>query len=200
MKYLFLTMIFMSLSGAVFGQAGGLRLTSDTASLQRSAEYNDKNISITTASGEKTFKSLSDLDSELEQAVEFYNSENYSEAFPLLAELSQWGVKRAQMLLGGMYMSGFHVGQSTERGLAWLGVAKEVKSERQANKMFKHVYKQLNKEQKVYVNNMVDSYIAKYGVKAQNFKCRKRTPVGSNIPVTECSKLPNSNSVLYPIS
>ncbi|MCH2192267.1 MAG: hypothetical protein MK188_15255 [Gammaproteobacteria bacterium] len=200
MKYLVLTAILMSFSAVAFGQVGGLRLTSDSAELQRSSEYNAKNISITSESGQKVFKSLRDLDSDLAKAIDLYNAGKYDEAFPVLAELSQWGVKRAQMLLGGMYMSGFHVDQSTERAMAWLGVAKEVKSERQATRMFKHVYKQLNQDQKVQIDKIVDSYIAKYGVDAQNFKCRKRKPIGSNIPVTECSKLPNSNSILYPIS
>lgn len=181
-------------------QVGNSRLTGNNANLQRSVEYNEKNLSITAANGEVSYKSLRDLDEGLKQGIEYYRKEDYASAYPIVTELSQWGLKDAQAILGSMYIQGQHVKQSTERGMAWLGVAKEARTQKAATKTFKMIYKQLNADQKGYIDNMVDGYIAKYGVKAQRFKCSKRTAVGSNIPTRSCKRLPNSNSVLHPIS
>lgn len=187
-------------AGSAYAQIGNANLTGNNASLQRSVEYNKKTLSITAPNGEVSYKSLRDLDEGLKKSVEYYRKEDYASAYPIVAELSQWGLKDAQAILGSMYIQGQHVEQSTERGMAWLGVAKEAKTQKAATKTFKMIYKQLNADQKSYIDNMVDGYIAKFGVKAQRFKCSKRTAVGSNIPTRSCKRLPNSNSVLHPIS
>ena len=167
--------------------------------VERAVEYNRKDISITSSTGEVIYKSLHDIDRDLKKALEFYGEEKYAEAYPIAAELSQWGIKRAQTLLGGMYVGGLHVDQSTIRGLVWLGVAKEKKSEKQATRMFNEIYNQLGDEQKAYVDSKVDSYVAKFGAKAQNLKCKKRRVTGTNISQVQCSKARGSNSTLYPI-
>jgi len=187
-------------AGSAHAQIGNSRLTDSNASLQRSVEYNEKTLSITAPNGEVTYKSLRDLDEGLMKGVEYYKKEDYASAYPIVTELSQWGLKDAQAILGSMYIQGQHVEQSTERGMAWLGVAKEARTQKAATKTFKMIYKQLNADQKGYIDNMVDGYIAKFGVKAQRFKCSKRTAVGSNIPTRSCKRIPNSNSVLHPIS
>lgn len=197
MKFTIFCLLLLSIVGTASAQSGiG---STNNAKLQKYVEYNDKNISITSADGIATFKSLRDLDDELKQGIEYYKANKYAEAYTVFSELSQWGVKEAQAILGGMFIQGQYVDRSTERGLAWLGVAKEVRTQRSASKMYKHVYKQLNAEQQKYIDQMVDSYIAKYGAKAQNVNCSRRTYAGSNIPETSCKKQPNSNSVLYPI-
>jgi len=187
-------------AGSVLAQSGSLRLTDSNAQLQRSVEYNEKTLSITAENGEMTYKSLRDLDEGLKKGAEYYKNEDYVNAFPIVSELSQWGLKDAQAMLGSMYIQGQHVKQSTERGMAWLGVAKEARTQKAAGKTYKMIYKQLNAEQKKYIDNMVDGYIDKYGVKAQKFKCTSKLAVGSNIPARSCKRRPNSNSVLHPIS
>jgi hypothetical protein len=197
MKFTFFCLLLISITGTASAQSG-IGAT-DSAKLQKYVEYNDKNVSITSADGVTSFKSLRDLDDELNEGIALYKANKYAEAYTIFSELSQWGVKEAQAVLGGMFIEGHYVDRSTEKGLAWLGVAKEVSTQRSASKMFKHVYKQLNSEQQKYIDQMVDSYIAKYGVEAQNYSCSRRTYAGSNIPETNCKKLPNSNSTLYPI-
>ena len=197
MKTTLFCLLLLSIAGTASAQSGiG---NSNNAQLQKYVEYNEKNISITTADGVVAFKSLRDLDDELKEGIAFYKANKHAEAYTVFSELSQWGVKEAQAVLGGMYIQGQYVDRSTETGLAWLGVAKEVRTQRSASKMYKHVYKQLNAEQQKYIDQKVDSYIAKYGTKAQNVSCSRRTYAGSSIPETKCKKLPNSNSVLYPV-
>ncbi len=200
MKYLVSVLVLLSLSSEVFAQSRSSQNIQTSTTLSSYVEYNEKSISITAPDGKMTYKSLRDLDTELEEATKLYIEEKYVEAFPKLVELSQWGIKKAQMLLGDMYIVGRHGEQSTIRGLAWLGVANEAKSEKHAKKLFKEVYAQLNEDQKKYVDTVVEQFIGKYGKVAQNYKCRKRTTVGSNIPQVECNKLPNTNSKLYPVS
>ena len=199
MKSLITVFTFFLFTGTTLAQSNGARPVQSGTTLQNHIQYNEKNLSITSADGTITYKSMRDLDTQLSEAVALYRAESYSKAFPLLTELSQWGIKHAQMLLGDMYIAGRHVEQSNVRGLGWLGVAKEANSERHAKKVFQHVYDQLGQDQQKYVDRVVRNYIQKYGVIAQNYKCRKRTSVGSNIPRTECNKIPNSNSVLHPL-
>jgi len=173
--------------------------SNELPTLLNNESYVKKDISITAPDDTKTYKSLKDLEEELQLAAQYYKEEKYPEAYPILAELSQWGIKSAQSLLGAMYIKGQHVDQSFERGLAWLGVAKESRNDKSTKSMFKHVYKQLDKTQKAYIDNKVDDYIAKYGTETQTVICKKKRAVGSHIPVKKCSKIPGSDSPLFAI-
>jgi len=174
-------------------------VSSELSTLINSTEYNSKNISVTAADDTKTFKSLRDLEEEFTKGAKFYQKEKYEKAYPIFAELSQWGIKSAQSLLGTMYIQGQHVGPSIERGLAWLGVANELGGYKSSKANFDYVYNQLNDEQKKIIDVKVQSYIAKFGAKTQNITCKKKKGLGSNIPVQACSKTPGSNSPLHSI-
>jgi hypothetical protein len=196
MKTTIFCLLLLSSIGSVSAQTGAGN--SNGAQLQKYVEYNDKDISITSETGETTFKSLRDLDEELKEGIEYYQTDKFAEAYTIFSELSQWGIKEAQAVLGGMFIQGQYVDRSTEVGLAWLGVAKEARTQKSASKMYNHVYKQLNTQQQTYIDGVVGNYIDKYGAKAQNIHCSRRTYAGSNIPKTSCKKRANSNSVLYP--
>jgi len=202
MKNILLFAFFFFSASTGFSQENKPRnftVTDEFSSVVNNTAYQKKNISITAENGDVTYKSLQDLEEELALAAKLYKSKQYAKAHPMIAELSQWGVKEAQAILGGMYIKGEHVDKSTDRGLAWLGVAKEAGTEKSAAKMYKYVYKQLNEPQQKYMDQRVASYIQMYGSEAQNFTCKKRRSASSNIPETRCIKALGSNSVLYPI-
>ena len=167
--------------------------------VMNSLEYRNKNISMEAENGDITYKSLQELEEELEKSARWYQDKQYDRAYPAVSELSQWGVKEAQAILGSMYIQGEYVEQSIERGLAWLGVAKEGGTHKSARKSFDYVYTQLTKEQRQHMDKKIASYIAKYGSEEQNFRCKSRRVGGSNIPQRRCLKTPGSSSKLYPI-
>ncbi|MBX2847958.1 MAG: hypothetical protein KTR16_06550 [Acidiferrobacterales bacterium] len=162
-------------------------------------DYQKKNISMTDQAGNVIYKSPQDIDNELNDMIRLYKAEKYAEAYPIVSELSQWGIKDAQAILGGMFLKGEHVDQSTERGLLWLGVAKEESNQKSAAKSFDYVYEQLSPEHKAYMDQKVTEHIAKFGSKAQHIKCKRESEVGSNLKTMRCDKTSGSNATLHPI-
>jgi hypothetical protein len=202
MKILFSMVLYFLVSYSVAAQEStpkNFTVGSEFSTMVDSLQYEKKNISMTAENGDVVSKSLQDLEEELKRGAGFYKVKDYKKAYPTISELSQWGVKEAQAILGDMYIKGEHVDQSIELGLAWLGVAKEGGTVRSARKSFDYVYNQLNDQQKAYMDTKISKHIAKYGAEAQNFSCKSRTVTGSNIPKTRCLKIPGSNSTLYPI-
>lgn len=179
----------------------GEKIGSEATSILENKEYITKNISVTAADKTKTYKSLRDLDTELKKGGTLYKQGKYEEAHPIIAELSQWGLKSAQSILGTMYMKGQHVERSAERGLAWLGVSNELGGTKSSKANFNYVYEQLNDEQKKIIDAKVQSYIAMYGAETQHIKCKRKKTAGSNIQAKakSCSKRSSSNSPLHPI-
>lgn len=157
------------------------------------------NISMTDESGNVTYKSQQEIQRELDDAIRLYKAEKYSEAYTHVSELSQWGIKDAQAILGGMFLKGEHVEKSTERGLLWLGVAKEEPTQKKAAESYQYIYDQLSKEHQSYIDQKVSEHILKFGAEAQSINCKKEAEVGSNLRVTKCAKQSGSNSVLYAI-
>lgn len=199
MRFTVIFFLTITISSSVFAQTRGASPVDRVMTLDRYIEYKDKNLSITSADGKTTYRSMLELDERLEKARSLYLDKQYKLAYPLIADLAQWGVKNAQMLLGDMFIHGHHVSKSTVRGLAWLGVAKEKGFEAQAEEIFQHVYQQLSSDQQRYIDTQVENYIAKFGFEAQQYRCKKVLTVGTNIRVTECQRRENSDSVLHPI-
>jgi TPR repeat protein len=200
-----LTLLFFATSS--WAQEGAIpsnlleKIGSEASSLLENKEYITKNISVTAADNTKTYKSLRDLDTELKKGSNLYKQGKYDEAHPIIAELSQWGLKSAQSLLGTMYIKGQHVDRSVERGLAWLGVSNELGGSKSSKANFDYVYKQLNDEQRKIMDSKIQSYIAMYGAETQHISCKRKKTSGSNIQVKakSCSKRTSSNSPLHPI-
>ena len=162
-------------------------------------EYDKKNITIVAENGDKYFKSLESIEAELNQGMKLYKDGSYEKAYTILSELSQWGIKDAQAILGNMFLKGEHVDKSVERGLAWLGVAKEDGMQKSAVESFDYIYQQLSAEHQTYMDQKIVAYIEKYGAEAQNFQCKSRQVIGSNLRENSCLKVAGSSSKLYPI-
>lgn len=190
---------FISFSALAQDGVPEIIVGNEFSNLLSKQQYSKKNISMKDENGDLTHKSLQDIDDELEDILKLVQAKNYERAYPMVAELSQWGVKEAQAIMGTMYMKGQHVEKSTELGLVWLGVAKEGNVHKPAKKSFDYVYSQLNDEQRKYMDQKVDAYIAKYGSEEQKFICKSRNVSGSNIRSKRCLKTPGTTSILYPL-
>ena len=150
---------------------------------------------------EKTvaYKYMYLVDRDFSKAVRDYRQKNYREAFQRFSELSQFGLKEAQTMLGVMYLKGEYVEKSIERGLLWLGVAKEGGQEKKAAESFNYVYAQLSVEHKANIDKKLIEHIQKFGAEAQSVNCKRVSEAGSNITPIKCIKEQGSRTVMYPI-
>jgi TPR repeat protein len=205
MKSLSLLLLLLPFASSICAQEQPIpkelnkKIANEFSTLINSKLYSTKNITVTSADGNKAYKSLRDLEVELKKGVDYYKKGQYQKAHPIISELSQWGLKSAQSLLGTMYIKGQHVKPSVERGLAWLGVSNELGGDKSSNANFNYVYKQLNDVQKKAIDQKVQGYVAMFGADAQHITCKKRKEIGSNISVKSCLKTPGSNSTLHPV-
>lgn len=200
MRNIFFLLIFLVAPFSAYSQEEkpkNFPVAGEFSTLTSSLEYSTKNIAMIGPDDQKTLKSLKEIDDDLGQGLDLYKRKKYEQAYPILSELAQWGIKDSQAILGTMYVKGEHVDQSIEQGLAWLGVASEKGSSKVAKSMFDYVYEQLNDDQKKHIDTKVDHYISMYGMKVQNISCKRKAESGSRIRKKICSKTPGSKSPLY---
>ncbi|MFD2167382.1 hypothetical protein ACFSJY_14100 [Thalassotalea euphylliae] len=129
----------------------------------------------------KTYKA------EYETAISLYQQKDYTNALPALEVMAQRGEKKAQYILGTMYLNGQGTAQDLMKSYAWLSVANE-----QKNKHWKRPLNMLNDklpaDYLTIVSEEADKYQALYGVKAQKMKCRNIKTLGSKKPTHMCMK------------
>lgn len=123
----------------------------------------------------------------LQNAFTLYQSSNYEQALPALEEMAKQGEKRAQYIVGTMYLNAQGVKQDLYKSYAWLKVANEQKSVRWRKPLLM-LDEQLSSEHLEIMRQEADQYIDKYGVKAQRLICRKVKTLGSKKRTHKCSK------------
>jgi TPR repeat protein len=123
-------------------------------------------------------------------------SKNYEKAYEQLIKASKLGHKNAQYSVALMYMEGKGTKQDYAQAYLWLNVAAEAK-DKKWRKMRNKIRKALSSEQQVALQPHVDTYIEKYGAKAQEISCSKLERLGSHAKQMECIKKSDSN--LLPI-
>jgi TPR repeat protein len=114
-------------------------------------------------------------------------TKDYDTAFKHLDEASKLGNKVSQFTLALLYMEGLGVEQDYAKAYIWLNVASEV-NQRSWRDVRDKLGGALSKEQLAALAPMVDEYIEKYGVKTQEVSCYKRSAIGTNRKVMQCSK------------
>lgn len=148
-------------------------------------------------SNDVVYKTTYSLELKEYKGVQSYQSGDYKEAFELLKEPAAWGYKSAQYALAFMFLKGQHVKQSTLLGMGWLGVAKEA-NVKEWTQQFNGFYAASSSEDRLRFDNIVDLYIERYGLKAQDITCTKTNKLGSRQRVISCHHY-NGVGVLYDI-
>jgi len=124
---------------------------------------------------------------QLRAAFSLYSSSNYEQALPALEIMAEYGEKRAQYIVGTMYLNALGTEQNLLKSYAWLMVANE-----QKNKQWKKPLQLLQQKLSAHFLQNArlegDNYIAKYGVHAQHLKCRQVRTLGSKKRTHECRK------------
>jgi TPR repeat protein len=128
---------------------------------------------------------------EFNRATELSSSavrvKNYDRAVEHLDLASKLGNKVSQFTLALLYMEGLGVDQDYTQAYLWLNVAAEV-NEKKWRIVRDQIHSALTDEQVVALAPLVADYIAKYGAKAQEVSCYRRSATGSNRKLMQCTK------------
>lgn len=116
------------------------------------------------------------------------HAKNYDAALRLLTKSAKHGNKISQYYLAKMYFNGLGTPVNNELGWAWLNVALEQKTPD-----WKYAYHKISNaipdEIKSHWEPTVAQYIASYGAKATNHKCRQKKEIGTNFITVQCERI-----------
>ncbi|MBA6392398.1 sel1 repeat family protein [Colwellia sp. BRX10-3] len=142
-------------------------------------------------------KSTNSLEVKEVTGITQYKKGNYKKAFYLLKEPAAWGYKGSQYVLAYMFLKGQYVEQSILLGMGWLGVAKEA-NVKEWNEEYKSFYSYATVQQKQNIDEIVNEYVKKYGLKSQHVTCQKSINTSSNRVDVKCHKY-EGLSTLYEV-
>lgn len=125
---------------------------------------------------------------DLNQALKLYQSKNYNEALTALERIAQRGEKKAQYIVGVMYLNAQGSGQDLLKSYAWLKVANEQKNKKWL-KPLTMLEEKLPKDYLSLAQQEADKYIAMYGVQEQKMKCQNAKTLGSRKGTHICKKM-----------
>ena len=118
---------------------------------------------------------------------QLYKMRRYDEAKPLLEIGAQMGFKMSQARLGAIYAYGLGTTPANPvKGIAWIGVAAEPKSDPTIRKEFNTLLKQVPREHVARIEALVTEQRAKYGSKATGTKCSMIRSAGSHMAWLNC--------------
>lgn len=130
---------------------------------------------------------IDDFKAQKESAFELYGQSNFEEALPAIEQIAKIGDKKAQYIVGVMYLNAQGTEQDLMKSYAWLTVANE-----QRNKQWARPLALLNEKLPVdyltLAKEEADKYVSLYGKKAQKVKCRNVKTLGSKKPTHQCKK------------
>ena len=128
--------------------------------------------------------------------IKQYEKGNYEEAFNLLKEPAAWGYKGSQYALAFIFLKGNYVQQSTLLGMGWLGVAKEA-NVKEWTEQYNTFYAAASNKKKQEIDEIVEEYIKRYGLKSQDVTCRKAINASRRVDI-KCHK-GDGLGILYPV-
>ncbi len=116
------------------------------------------------------------------------HAKNYDAALRLLTKSAKHGNKTSQYYLAKMYFNGLGTPINNELGWAWLNVALEQKTPDWSFAYHK-ISGAIPDEIKVHWEPTVAQYIASYGAKATNHKCKQTKDIGTNFITVKCNRI-----------
>jgi TPR repeat protein len=116
-----------------------------------------------------------------------FNAESFESAVEHLGKASKLGNKVAQYSLALLYLEGKGTSQDYAQAYIWLNVAAEA-NEKKWRKLRDQIKGALSTEQKKSLQPHIDSYMTKYGAKAQDISCKKKARIGTHRRQMSCVK------------
>ena len=134
---------------------------------------------------------------ESELGMRLYGEKKYEEAFPHLMAAAVHGLKRPQAQVGVMHLNGLGPAKKDTRyAIGWLGVAADGLADPSIEKYFKDIWKQIPEENVPAYESVINTFVARYGTRANNVNCKRVNRVGSKIREVRCMMTdPNGREV-----
>ncbi|REL28483.1 sel1 repeat family protein [Thalassotalea euphylliae] len=130
---------------------------------------------------------IEDYEKDVEQAISLYKKKDYEKALPALEAMAKLGDKKAQYMVGVMYLSSQGTQQDLLKSYAWLTVANEQKT-KAWQKPLNWLDENIDPKFLKIASQEAAMYVEKYGVKAQKLKCRPLKTLGTNRSIHTCVK------------
>ena len=116
-----------------------------------------------------------------------YKMRRYDDAKPYLEVGAQLGFKMSQARLGAIYLHGLGTTeQDVEKGLVWIGVAAEPRTDPEILKTYKEYANKLPPDMRTYLDQKVAEARIEYGSKSTGTKCRMTRQIGSHMADLLC--------------
>lgn len=131
--------------------------------------------------------SVEQYNTQREQAFELFSQSKYEQALPAIEVMAQMGDKKAQYVAGIMYLNAQGTEQDLLKSYAWLSVATEQKTSQWARPL-EMLDSKLPADYLAVAKQEAEKFVALYGAKAQQLKCRNVRTLGSKQPTHECTK------------
>ena len=120
----------------------------------------------------------------------FYKLRNYERAYPYLLEAAKMGFKESQARVGFIYQQGLGgVERNWVEAVGWIGVAASRESRPEIKNYFRRMRKSIEAVYPAHmekIDEIVETYISKYGSKATGVNCDMNRPAGSHIAKMSC--------------
>ena len=117
----------------------------------------------------------------------YYKLRLYEKAYPYLREAAQEGFKFSQARLGFIYQQGLGgVDRDWQKAVGWLGVAASRASHPEIMNYWKNLRARIPPERLDDVDDIVDSYVERYGSEATGVTCDITRRAGSHIAGMQC--------------
>ncbi|WP_448212489.1 hypothetical protein [Colwellia sp. MEBiC06753] len=133
---------------------------------------------------------------EYQSALDLYSAKDYEKALPALEIIAKRGEKQAQYILGTMYLNSQGTNQDVLKSYAWLSVANEQKNSHWRRPL-ELLESKLPQEYLTLAKEQAAQYQTKYGVDAQQMKCRNKRTLGSKQPTHTCEKTEVKDGYYY---
>ena len=118
----------------------------------------------------------------------YYRIGRYKDAFPYLLASAKRGFKVAQAQVGYIFLTGQDVVKpSKAMALAWLGVAASPRSDPEIKNYYKGLLKTVPEKSMPKVEEVVQSFIDKYGTKATGMSCIHVRRAGTHVSDLKCN-------------
>lgn len=135
----------------------------------------------------QSLETISQIYNSLERGGRLYKQHRFSEALPFLLAGARRGFKYAQARVGFIYQQGLDgVPQNPHAAVGWLGVAASSPTHPEIRNYFNRTWNRIPAEYHPSFQEIVDTYVERYGNRANRVGCDLSHTAGSHIRSLTC--------------
>ena len=135
----------------------------------------------------QSLETISQIYNSLERGGRLYKQHRFSEALPFLLAGARRGFKYAQARVGFIYQQGLDgVPQNPHAAVGWLGVAASSPTHPEIRNYFNRTWNRIPAEYHPSFQEIVDTYVERYGNRPNRVGCDLSHTAGSHIRSLTC--------------